>query len=105
MGYIFAIVAGAAMSIQGVMNTRAPNLHTRRILMPEESRLEKLKRLVIKLEENMDICETKELAALARQYREALKEIEEIEGAEQNDDDISEILSERAAAGKSGAVR
>ena len=73
--------------------------------MPEESRLEKLQRLVIKLEENMDICETRELAALARQYREALKEIEEIEGAQQNDDDISEILSERAAAGKSGAVR
>ena len=73
--------------------------------MPEESRLEKLKRLVIRLEENMDICETKELATLARQYREALKEIEEIEGAEQNDDDISEILSKRAAAGKSGAVR
>jgi hypothetical protein len=73
--------------------------------MPEESRLEKLRRLVVKLEINMDACETKELAALARQYRETLKEIEEIEGAEQNDDDISEILSERAAAGKPGAVR
>ena len=73
--------------------------------MPDESRLEKLKRLVVKLEMNMNLCETKELAALARQYRETLKEIEEIEGAQQNDDDISEILSERAAAGKSGAVR
>ena len=73
--------------------------------MPEESRLEKLRRLVVKLEINMDICETKELAALARQYREALKEIEEIEGAEQDDDEISRILSERAAAGKPGAVR
>jgi hypothetical protein len=47
----------------------------------------------------------RDLAQLSRQYRETLKEIEEIEGAEQNDDDISEILSERAAAGKSGAVR
>ena len=74
--------------------------------MPEEeTRLGKLKWLVVKLEQEMKFCETRELAALARQYREALKEIEEIEGAEQNDDDISEILSERAAAGKSGAVR
>ena len=73
--------------------------------MPEGTRLEKLKWLVAKLEHDMALCEIKELAALARQYREALKEIEEIEGAEQNDDDISEILSERAAAGKSGAVR
>ena len=30
---------------------------------------------------------------------------EEIEGAEQNDDDIAEILSAREAAGKPGAVR
>jgi hypothetical protein len=73
--------------------------------MPEETRLGKLKWLVKRLEHDMELCEIKELAALARQYREALKEIEEIEGAQQNDDDISEILSERAAAGKSGAVR
>ena len=73
--------------------------------MPEESRLEKLKRLVIKLEVNMDVCETKELAALARQYREALKEIEEIEGAETDGDEIAEILSGREADGKPGAVR
>lgn len=69
------------------------------------SRLEKLKELEIKLALSMQECENKELAAIARQYRETLKEIEEIEGAQANDDDISEILSERAAAGKSGAVR
>ena len=96
---------GTLPSLPGPTAPSSADLHTRRNFMPEESRLEKLRRLVIRLEENMDICETKELAALARQYREALKEIEEIEGAEQNDDDISEILSERAAAGKSGAVR
>ena len=73
--------------------------------MPDETRLGKLKWLVVRLEQDMELCEIKELAPLARQYREALKEIEEIEGAQQNDDDISEILSERAAAGKSGAVR
>ena len=73
--------------------------------MPDKTRLGKLKWLVVRLEQDMELCEIKELAPLARQYREALKEIEEIEGAQQNDDDISEILSERAAAGKSGAVR
>ena len=73
--------------------------------MPDDTRLGKLKWLVMRLEQDMQVCEIKELASLARQYREALKEIEEIEGAEQNDDDISEILSERAAAGKSGTVR
>ena len=81
------------------------DLHTRRILMPDETRLGKLKWLVVRLEQDMELCEIKELAPLARQYREALKEIEEIEGAQQNDDDISEILSERAATGKSGTVR
>ena len=69
------------------------------------TRLDKLKLLEGKLREALTKAETKEVAALARQYRETLKEIEEIEGSEQNDDDISEILSERAAAGKSGAVR
>ena len=69
------------------------------------SRLEKLKVLESQLSAALAQAETKEVASLARQYRETLKEIEEIEGAEQNEDDISEILSERAAAGKPGAVR
>lgn len=69
------------------------------------SRLEKLKDLEIKLALSMEECENKELAAIARQYRETLKEIEEIEGAEANDDDIAAIISEREAAGKAGAVR
>ena len=69
------------------------------------SRLEKLRALEAHLSAALDEAETKEVAALARQYRETIREIEEIEGAENNDDDISEILSERAAAGKSGAVR
>ena len=69
------------------------------------TRLDKLKELENQLSRALAEAETKELAALARQYRETLKEIEEIEGAEQNDDDISEILSERGAAGKPGAVR
>lgn len=70
------------------------------------TRLEQLKELLRILADEIDKRPgARDLAQLSRQYREALKEIEEIEGAEQNDDDISEILSERAAAGKSGAVR
>jgi hypothetical protein len=69
------------------------------------SRLEKLKVLEAQLAAALDEAETREMASLARQYRETIREIEEIEGSENNGDDISEILSERAAAGKSGAVR
>lgn len=70
------------------------------------TRLEQLKELLRILADEIDERPgARDLAQLSRQYRETLKEIEEIEGAEQNDDDISEILSERAAAGKSGTVR
>lgn len=69
------------------------------------SRLEKLKELEVQLALAMQECQNKELAAIARQYRETLKDIEEIEGAEANDDDIATIISEREAAGKAGAVR
>lgn len=70
------------------------------------TRLEQLKELLRILADEIDERPgARDLAQLSRQYRETLREIAEIEGAEQNDDDISEILSERAAAGKSGAVR
>jgi len=70
------------------------------------TRLEQLKELLRILADEIDERPgARDLAQLSRQYRETLKEIEEIEGAQTNDDDISEILSERAAAGKSGAVR
>lgn len=70
------------------------------------TRLEQLKELLRILADQIDARPgARDLAQLSRQYRETLKEIEEIEGSENNDDDISEILSKRAAAGKSGAVR
>lgn len=47
----------------------------------------------------------RDLAALSRQYRETLKEIEELEETEDNDDDIAELLAQRDADGKAGAVR
>ena len=47
----------------------------------------------------------REIAAIARQYRETLREIAEIEGTDNNEDEIAEILQERASKGKAGAIR
>ena len=75
-------------------------------IVNKESRLAQLKALLQILAETIDTRPgARDLAQLSRQYRETLVEIEEIEGAEQNDDDIAEILSAREAAGKPGAVR
>ena len=71
--------------------------------MPE--RLEKLKELESWLYSAMQIAEPRELASLARQYRETIREIEEIEGMNDYGDEISEILAKREADGKPGAVR
>lgn len=66
-------------------------------------RLEKLKLLQDKLEIALATCEEKSLAPLARQYRETLREIEELEGADVIGDGISDILSARKADRKSTA--
>ena len=70
------------------------------------SRLDRLIELRDTLDTAITECDSKrDLAALARQYRETLREIEEIEGADANDDEIAEILSDRKTDGKAGAVR
>ena len=68
-------------------------------------RLEKLKVLENDLLEQMKIANSKSYAALAKQYRETLKEIDELESTGDSDDEIGEILAERKADGKSGAIR
>ncbi len=68
-------------------------------------RLEKLKALEAKLYVAMETAGNKELPAMAKQYRDTLREIEEIEGGGNNDDDIAELLEAREADGKPGAVR
>lgn len=69
-------------------------------------RLEMLKNLALKLAGELDNCsDQKNLAPLVRQYRETLKEIEEINGVGEADDEIGDILSGRQANGKPGAVR
>ena len=71
-----------------------------------KGRLNQLIALRKKLAESIDHCDSmRDLAALSKQYRETIKEIEEIENADGNEDEIAKLLSEREADGKSGAVR
>ena len=70
------------------------------------SQIIQLKMLLAILAEEIDGRPgSRDLAQLSRQYRETLREIEEIEGGMDPDDEIAEILSGREADGKSGAVR
>ena len=67
-------------------------------------RLDKLKELEAVLYEKLQDCDEKTVASVARQYRETIKEIEEIEGND-SEDEIADILNSRQADGKSRAVR
>ena len=70
------------------------------------SRLEQLQNLLEILADEIDKRPgSRDLSQLARQYRETLKEIEEIEGMNRGDDEIEEIISGREADGESRAVR
>ena len=69
------------------------------------TRLEKLKELEEDLRRLMSKANSRSYAALAKQYRETIKEIEEIEGSESQDDEIANILQGREADGLPGAVR
>lgn len=69
-------------------------------------RLQQLKTLASVLASSIDTCDdARALPALAKQYRETVREIEEIGGAQNSGDEISEILAERQADGKPGTVR
>ena len=56
------------------------------------TRLEKLKDLEMQLCTMMSDASARELAPLAKQYRDTLKEIEEIESADDQDDEIAAII-------------
>ena len=70
------------------------------------TRLEQLKTLAKVIAASIDACkDDRALPQLAKQYRETIREIEDIEGGEQDGDEIGEILAQRQADGKPGAVR
>lgn len=71
-----------------------------------DTRLAQLKALLEVLAVSIDDKPgARDLAQLSKQYRETLKEIEEMEGVTKDNDEIGELLAERAADGKPGAVR
>ena len=62
----------------------------------EEDRVTQLKALLeILAQEIDDKPGARDMASLARQYRETLREIEELEGVTNEDDEIGAILAER----------
>lgn len=58
------------------------------------TRLEKLKELEKDLKNLMSRANSRSYAALCKQYRETIKEIEEIEGSNGEESEIDKILSE-----------
>lgn len=70
------------------------------------TRLDQLRLLAGILAKNIDECtDVRALPQLAKQYRDTVREIEEIEGVDNHGDEIGEILAQRKADGKPGAVR
>lgn len=67
------------------------------------TRLEKLQELEQDLKKLMAKANSRSFAQLAKQYRETIKEIEEIEGNEPEDDEIAKLLGE--SNGVPGPVR
>lgn len=67
------------------------------------TRLEKLKELESDLKDLMSKANSRSYAALCRQYRETIKEIEEIEGSDDGEDEISKLIGE--SDGQSRTVR
>ena len=60
----------------------------------DSSRIEQLRELLLILAKEIDDRPgARDMASLAKQYRETLKEIEELEGAEDDTDEIAKLLA------------
>lgn len=72
----------------------------------EKTRLEQLKSLLSVLADAIDAKPGyRDLAQLAKQYRDTAKEIAEITGEIEEDDEIADILASRDASGVANSVR
>ena len=72
----------------------------------KKDRLSQLKALLEIIASEIDLQPgARDLGQLVKQYRETLKEIEEIEGTAGNNDEIANILQRREDNGNAGAVR
>ena len=67
------------------------------------TRLDKLKRLEDDIYALMQKANSRTYSSLAKQYRETIKEIEEIEGGVDQSDEIAQILNSQN--GEPGAIR
>ena len=74
-------------------------------MLNEGTYIEKLEALAADLAARLEGADDKTYAGIARQYRETICEIERMKGTEVNDDEIDELLHEREAEGKPGAIR
>ena len=63
--------------------------------MAELGRLDKLKRLEIELRAALDEADPRSIASIARQYRETIREIDELERDDDGLDEIARILANR----------
>ena len=72
----------------------------------KKSRIEQLEALKVVLAEAIDDGPgARDLAQLAKQYRETIRELDELKGGSKDDDELGAILSQRHVDGKPGAVR
>ena len=77
------------------MQALAKDIYTR---TKNDTRYDRLIELRNTLETAIGECDSmRDLAALSRQYRETLKEIDELEGAEPTNDGIAEILTDASS--------
>ena len=74
-------------------------------MLKDGTQLGELEALAEILSEQLQVADEKTVAAIAKQYRETLGEIERVKGMEQTNDEIDDILSKRASDGKPGAIR
>ena len=74
-------------------------------MLRDGTQLAELEALAELIAAQLQVADEKTIAAIAKQYRETLDDIERVKGMEATDDEIDEILSERETDGKPGAVR
>jgi hypothetical protein len=77
-----------------------PNIRRMASVTCDGTRLEQLQTLALVLAESIDDGdESHSMAQLARQYRETIREIAELEGEDDNSDAISQLIAKRNADG------
>ena len=64
--------------------------------MDKQDRLAKLRELEQELHDALMVAEPRAIASIARQYRETIREIDELEGEDDDGDAIAAIIASRS---------